>query len=284
MKTIIFITILLVIAKPLYADIIYFKSGRSQEGEIVKETVDTVTIKTAIGDGEAASTYPRSNIDKIEKAPLKKRPPKDASYMKKFIDTSEWGGVRYLIKDKTGDVSSPDLCDFKSLKARSVNGTVQFLVELAVGWEELYTRTKSTDSVGDIYLNVDKNKKTGYDGGVIFVKGDGTEERKIEKGDPRVGAEYRITINTGFRGTFQKGSSEMIGAPIVEYIVYRWDRSGLDWEIIGDGQALSKGPFIEISIPAKNIGLEKGGSVEVVFEEASAYERKDDYSIATLVL
>lgn len=80
MKNLLFILIFLTHSVFLYADTIYLKNGRVIEGEIVKETDETVTIKQSFGKyGSSTSKYKKSDIERIEK---KEKVEKDKSIAK----------------------------------------------------------------------------------------------------------------------------------------------------------------------------------------------------------
>ena len=187
------------------------------------------------------------------------------------IDLNKWKRVPFLIKDETGDISSPNFCDFKSLKLNFGDKNSYFLIELAVGWRELFARVKTTGSVGAIYLDVDNNKETGYDGGIIFVHRDGKEERKIKKDDLRIGADYKIQVDTGFKSIFQKGSSKMTSEPNVIYKIYSWEQENLNWKYLDRGEPLFEKSFIEVSIPRKILELKEEKKTILIFQEGNAF-------------
>ncbi len=198
------------------------------------------------------------------------------------IDLHKWKNIPLLIKDRTGDISSPNFCDFKSLKLNFDDKHVYFLIELAVGWRELFARVKTTGSVGAIYLDADNNKETGYDGGIIFVHRDGKEERKIKKDDPRIGADYRIQVDTGFKSIFQKGSSKMTSEPNVIYKIYSWEQGDLNWKFLDRGEPLFEKSFIEVSVPKKILELKEGENTLLIFEEGNAFG-KSRYNVVNFI-
>jgi len=190
---------------------------------------------------------------------------------------------RLLLKDEIGDISDPKYCDFKNLRINSDNKFIYFLIELAVGWEELFAKTRTTGSIGTIYLDVDSDRSTGYDGGITHVNRDGTEERRIREDDCRIGADYKIQIDTGFTATFQKSSSETTMIPNVGCKLYTWHRQDLDWEYLDQKEALFKENFIEVSIKRKDIELKKGQAVRLAFEEDNAFG-DDKYNVVNFRL
>lgn len=57
------------------ADKVYLKSGRSIDGEITSESDEEVKVKIQFGSGFVESTYSKTDIDHIEKPPVKEEEP-----------------------------------------------------------------------------------------------------------------------------------------------------------------------------------------------------------------
>ena len=185
------------------------------------------------------------------------------------IDIDEWKDVPVLIRDKEGDVTNPNSCDVTSIKQQIDDDEAVFLLEMAVGWEELFERTKSTGSIGAIYLDVDKNRTTGFDGGIIYVRADGSEERRIDPEDPRIGTEYQIQVNTGFRMKIeQDGVSSQ--RPSISYQLLKWDNTKNDWQLLDHGPAFFAGPLVQVTIQRKVLILPQDNLGDILFEEWNA--------------
>lgn len=228
--------------------------NKGYEFEVIKKEGNWYLVKTHFG--------------KITQAWLKESDiEKD---VKLDIDSSLLKTGRLLIRDDTGDISNPDFCDLETLKINTDERYIYFLIKLAVGWQELFEKTKTTGSVGTIYLDTDNDKNTGYDGGIMHVNQDGTEQRKINRQDARIGADYKIRIDTGFRAAYGKsGISNMV--PEVSYKLYSWNLPGIKWQYLEKEKALAEDEVIEVSIDLQDVKVEKGDNIKLIFDETNAF-------------
>lgn len=108
------VAILVLVTSTVYADVIYFKSGRKMEGKIIGETKDKITLKTDY----ATLTFDRGGVASIERKPYvfkeKEVPPEKTTVTPKKESKKQQPILDRLISINFTDAPVKDIFGFLS--------------------------------------------------------------------------------------------------------------------------------------------------------------------------
>ncbi len=231
-------------------------------------------------DGTAAARPPAesSPTSAVQPPAPQRPPPTEATPVK--VDTviqvdgraEDWNGVPVLLADPAGDIFHKNSCDLTRVGLAVDDRNLYLLVEMAVGWHELWERRHSTDSLGALFLDLDNDPATGCRDPDHYP-------------EQALGADFLIEIAAGFTQKMNTTTGERDkAAPIMDVDANCWDVGrGRFVELVlpTDKTLAFEGKFIEICVPLeRGVPLRPGAArIRAAFKEWNSLA-SNEYSIA----